>query len=699
MRVFCLNVTGHLARGIFFLALLLSGSAWAQDDEGFEDEFALLEEELKIDEIKSASKHRQSIFWSPSAISVFTREDIRSSGASTVSDFLRRVPGFDVYEMKPSFPVVGARALTDHSNNLVLVLVDGREAIIEISGFCIWAALTIDIEEIERIEVIRGPGSTLYGANAFAGVVSITTMAERPEAGGDVYIDGGEQGRRRLFGRVRNHWSLGDGTLSFSAGIGTLAQTSVADPHYTIVEALIRTHAYLRYRLGSSLDVSLHGGYLKGGGPLYMIIGDYNADDVINPYVMGQAQVGLTDSLKLRAQAYYIKFLGHFHFRSHFESYGTWLADVPDFFMDTNSADAQAQLEFEASENLHLIGGANIRYSFLESDKIVAQGLSELRGAGFFHAQWKPWDFLQLTGGMRYDVNSQTEGALSPRAVVVYRPVENHSLRAGYGLAFRKPSFIENQLHIQGETYNPAFPEILDKLLTSIGNEDLTNEKVHSVEAGWRGHFLDGRLKTSADLFFNIYQDRIIFKSEMALNQMGVPDIDGSTFQFVNEPLEVRAFGGEVELTWSSGPAWLFWGNLGLRWVSDENGTDIASEPRLRVNLGGRWSPGRGPLIDIAIHYVSTYQHSISLPEKPFDPLYQSELGNRLLAVGRFGYRLPDAGRVKMEAGLAIRAPLGPPFREYTGWPMRPGGKSFSSVDWAGEKLVRLASLYLRGSF
>ena len=83
---------------------------------GVMDEFALLEEEISAQEVLSASKHRQSIFWSPSAVTVLTREDIRDSGAQTFQDLLRRVPGFDVYEMKPSFPIVGARALTDDSN-------------------------------------------------------------------------------------------------------------------------------------------------------------------------------------------------------------------------------------------------------------------------------------------------------------------------------------------------------------------------------------------------------------------------------------------------------------------------------------------------------------------------------------------------------------------------------------------------------
>ncbi len=157
---------------------LFPAAAPAQEDEDLGDEFELLEEdeEMLADEVKSASKRRQSIFDSPSAITVMTREDIQASGATSLVDLLRRVPGFDVYDMKPSFPLVGARALTESSNNLVLLLIDGREGNVELAGYPMWAALTIDIEEIERVEIIRGPGSTLYGANAFAAVISFQLL-------------------------------------------------------------------------------------------------------------------------------------------------------------------------------------------------------------------------------------------------------------------------------------------------------------------------------------------------------------------------------------------------------------------------------------------------------------------------------------------------------------------------------------------
>jgi outer membrane receptor protein involved in Fe transport len=326
-------------------------------DDELMDEFALLEEEMKSDEVESASKHRQSIFWSPSAITVFTREDIRSSGAITLPDLLRRVPGFDVYELKPSCPLVGSRALTDDSNNLILALVDGREAMIELSGFPVWAALTFDLTEVERVEVIRGPGSTLYGANAFAGVVNITTVSDRHEGGGDVYISGGEEGYHRLFGRVGNSFSLGDGTLSFSAGIGTANLRSASDRYNDIKLVRIRTHGYVRYQQGRKLDLSLHAGISEGDGSLYIHVGDVQAV-VLSHFVMAKAKSDLTDDLSLKAQLYHNRYDADFHILAELQAYGIWLARFPDFYTDINTLDGQVQLDYRAGDNLLLTGGA-----------------------------------------------------------------------------------------------------------------------------------------------------------------------------------------------------------------------------------------------------------------------------------------------------------------------------------------------------
>jgi outer membrane receptor for ferrienterochelin and colicin len=255
---------------VVFLLIAAPGAA----QEGLEDEFALLEEALAEDEVESASKRRQSIYLSPSAVTVFTREDILASGAEDLWDLLRRAPNMDVYEMKPSYTIVGARALTDPASNLVLLLVDGREAMEELSGLPFWTSQTIDLDEIERVEVIRGPGSTLYGANAFAAVVNVTTLRERAAETARAHLSAGEQGQRHVFGSVRGTWTPGGGVLDLAAGLGCDGRRSPSDPAYDIRDIGIRSHATLRYRHGQRLDLSLHAGVLDGSGVVFVQMGD-----------------------------------------------------------------------------------------------------------------------------------------------------------------------------------------------------------------------------------------------------------------------------------------------------------------------------------------------------------------------------------------------------------------------------------------
>ncbi len=703
------KLLGISAAMAFAMALAFSSlPASAQEEGDFQDdfveldvdnEFTLLEEEISADEIESASKHRQSIFWSPSAVTVFTREQIHSSGANTLYDLLRQVPGLDVYEAKPSYPIVGARALTDDSNNLVLVLIDGREALIELVGFALWAAMDIDLIEIERVEVIRGPGSTLYGANAFAAVVNITTVSENPSNGSDIYLSGGEDGHRRLFARARGGVETGNGTLSFSAGAGTAGRRSASDRQNDIKRLDLRSHGYLRYRRGRRLSLSLHGGVVSGDGTMYMHVGDMFSRNVLNHFEMGKADVMLGNRVRLKAQVYHNRTRADFRYRIKLQAYDTWVADVPNFYMETNTVDGQVQLDVRAGSGLFLIGGANLRYTNMDSDNAIPKNIVEVRGAGFAHAQWQLFGVLQLCGGLRLDFNTKTQEALSPRAVVVYRPLDNHSFRLGYGLAFRKPAFIESSVHFKVLNYNPAFPELVDKLKESLGNEELVNEKVHSFEAGWRAYLLGDRLELAADLFANIYQDNIYFHVYMPTRLGGVPDILNSVLQFRNQASDILAFGGELSASWAQSDRLTLWVNLGLRMVVDADSKErLPAEPVLRVNLGCRWSPEEGWTLDLALHYTSPRQTVLLDPREPLGEYPVHHLGQALLLVGRAGHRW-ILGERQLEAGLTVRSPLGLPFREFAGVSFPDSLQSKIDSDFGGEKIVRWVSLYLRGSF
>jgi iron complex outermembrane receptor protein len=692
-------VKGFLASLLLFFTFLPAGARG--QEEGIDDEFLLLEEAMADDEIKSASKHRQHIFWSPSAITVFTKEQIRSSGANSLHDLLRRVPGFDVYELKASCPLVGSRAMTDDSNNLILVLVDGREALIELSGFPIWAAMSIELEEIERIEVIRGPGSALYGANAFTGVVSITTVADRPEDGGDIHLSLGELGQRRLFGRVRGSAELGGGVLSYSAGLGTQSLYSSSDRRHDMLQLRVRSHGWLRYQKGRQLDLSLHAGMSEGDGGYFFHVGDFQGTNVLAYHVMGQAIFGLGEKAKLKTQFYYNSYYVDWHYRTSFIAFDVWVADVPDFFIDTYSVDGQVQLDYQILDDLLVIGGGNIRYTALNSDNVIPQIITELRGAGFIHVQWNAHEILQLTGGLRGDLNEHTAMALSPRVVAVLRPDANHAFRAAYGLAFRKPAPLENQMHMRILKFNPAMREIVDKLATDFGNENLTNEKAHSFEAGWRASFLDESLRTSVDLFFNIFEDLIYFQTVLR-ERLGAPDIENSIFSFVNGESNASLIGAELEMTWLPAEHWRLWASASLREML-ENQVDedefLPKEPFLRLNLGVGYDSGSGLFADLALHYVTSYETALTDAMNPLDERVVHSLGETLLLLGRLGYRLELNADQKAEIGLTIRTPIGAPFREYAGFPIGAFAQAVTASDYGGEMLVRVVAAYLRGSF
>lgn len=439
-----------------------------------------------------------------------------------------------------------------------------------------------------------------------------------------------------------------------------------------------------------------------GEGTLYMHVGDLTGSNLHNHFAMLQGNFALGEDLRLKAQAYHSRFSSDFHYRLSFQvktpQAQAWVADVPDFSVDTHTMDGQLQLDYQALENLLLMAGANLRYTLMNSDMLIPTEMDELRGACFLHIQYHPWETLQLTGGLRFDFNSETDSALSPRAVVVYRPLPEHAFRAGYALAFRKPSFIEGQMHVKIVDFNPGFPEVVDIMAEQFGNEKLVNEKVHSFEAGWRSQFLGDRLKIALDLFYNLYYDTIFFKEELPL-RMGFPDIRNSTMHYDNSDSQVTAVGGELETSLRVFDEWILWGNLGLRWVSDSKGGELASDPRLRLNLGVRFVPQTGVFFDLAAHYVSSYEMYLMDPENPIGMKFPVPLGENWLLIGRLGHRWNGPGDAKIEAGISVRTPLGHPFREFGGMPIPHSLRKENTADFGGEPIVRLVSLDLRGRF
>ncbi|HDL65127.1 MAG TPA: TonB-dependent receptor, partial [Proteobacteria bacterium] len=141
---------------------------------------------IEIPEVITPARIAQPITEAPSSVSVITAEEIHRSGLTNIPDILRRLAGVDVMALSPSDINVGIRGLNGTVSNKILVMIDGRSVYMDFYGTTIWSTLPILLEEIKRIEVVRGPGSALYGANAFSGVINIITKT--PEEQKDTLI-------------------------------------------------------------------------------------------------------------------------------------------------------------------------------------------------------------------------------------------------------------------------------------------------------------------------------------------------------------------------------------------------------------------------------------------------------------------------------------------------------------------------------
>src|SRR6185503_13086982 len=154
-------------------------------------ELDLIKEE---ETVSIASRYEQPISQSASNVYVVTDDDIRQSGATDLPTVLRRIPGMEVMQMSGANYNVSVRGDNQTSANKLLVLVDGRSMYVDVQGATYWKTIPVTLPEIKRIEVIKGPASSVYGFNAFDGVVNIITKSPAEMKGTTLQFGGGTYG-------------------------------------------------------------------------------------------------------------------------------------------------------------------------------------------------------------------------------------------------------------------------------------------------------------------------------------------------------------------------------------------------------------------------------------------------------------------------------------------------------------------------
>jgi iron complex outermembrane recepter protein len=183
----CIARTRRVAMLLAILAVAVP--AWPQQKPGDFTDRSL--EDLMNMQVTSVSKKEEKLSRAAAAIFVITQEDIHRSGATNIPDLLRMVPGMQVAQINSSTWAISARGFDMQYQNKLLVLIDGRTVYSPVFSGVFWDAQEIPLETIERIEVIRGPGATVWGANAVNGVINIITKSAHDTKGALITSGGG----------------------------------------------------------------------------------------------------------------------------------------------------------------------------------------------------------------------------------------------------------------------------------------------------------------------------------------------------------------------------------------------------------------------------------------------------------------------------------------------------------------------------
>lgn len=550
---------------------------------GLEEEFALFAAE---DVVYGAAKHEQRITEAPSAVTVLTEDDIRAIGAESIPELLRYVPGMDVEIINSSFYTLGARGFTTEANNLLLVLIDGMEVNIELFGEPFWLALPITINDIKRIEVIRGPGSALYGANAFSGVVNIITKDPKEKQG---YYYDAKGGNYRTTTITSGAFSA-TGDWSYKINAEYMNADSWEEKKNLIRG--VKANTTLQYSPSDNLKSLLNANFVKGNIKIPSTLGDIYASAHINYFRFN------TTWRNLRIQSYWAGLviedlkldIPGIPATPAFERL------IPPVKGNADQIDVEVQYNYTPVEWTRFIFGSNYRTNIVRANVLPVSPFQEERVGIFLQNELYPLRQLILTTGFRYDYNTITKPGYSPRASLVYSPFEKHTFRTSFGRAFRKPAFLEYGLRVKTmeDAFGVSTPENPEGIL--IANPDLSNEEITSIEFGYISRPVSG-LKANIDLFYNLFRNKIQF--------------DPATTRYQNVEADADAFGGEISLEytlWKGFDVFTNYAYFGAKDKAKETGglhiNPNDAYPNNKLNAGVKWGNFHGFNGFLAVHSV-----------------------------------------------------------------------------------------------
>jgi len=650
------------------------------------------------EQVVTASARSSSELKAPLSLTVITADEIRMTGAATIPEILRRVPGIDVAEMNPSDTNISFRGFNRRVANKVLVLVDGRSVYQDFLGGTFWPVLDVAIPDIARIEVIRGPGSALYGANAFAGVVNIITKTGDESPGLRAFMQAGNyntvQGGITVGGRTGKlayrstiAYDHADKWTRDYAGDRVDLATQFAQPDRS--REIQRADATVTYDLGKTQ-------VLAGGGwdnvamqavPLGALRTFGNTGQT--GYLRAEVNNGPT---KLRL------YWNALRLTSGPEYWPDGIISIKNNIRsDVVDATAQTGVDFKAAGTHHLNFGGEYRFKSVDWGYLAPRPdgspYQENHFGLFLQDQWDISRKVTLVLSYRVDRHpllaseDVTPGGLihSPSGTLLYEFKPDHVLRLNLSSAFRAPTFLESYVDLFAP--DPTQPALGIRFQGSIpAARTLKPEQIVTAELGYRGRFgtFQPEVVAYAERVQNLITDgalRLPANPSQAVDPVTGQYVIGKT-GFENEPGSFFGLGFELSGKWSPVDGV----DLSLNYsfekmfacgvtASGECTSELNTPSAVSATLGNTaqhklnalalWRTKANFDLGLELHYVS----SVTWTERSFDVTQEGGviftpygLPSYTMINGRVGYWWI---REKLETGVAVYNLLGDSHREH----------------------------------
>jgi iron complex outermembrane receptor protein len=497
---YCKTIGNKPLWRVVILAVFAALTGFAQPAHTSDLSQASLEDLMNM-QVTTVSKKEQKLSQTGAAIFVITQEDIRRSGATNIPDLLRLAPGVDVAQVDGNRWAISIRGFSDQHANKVLVLVDGRSVYSPSFSGVFWDMVDVPLEDIDRIEVIRGPGGTVWGSNAVNGVINIITKKADATQGGLISAGGGshdhadtlaqyggqigQSGSYRIFGRF------------FNVGNAVFAGGQPAADGWAAGHAGFRSD----WNLSPRDTLTVQGDFLKtdesqtltslfaNALPLLYTFNDPIAATAAN--VLERWNHTLANGSQMSLQVYD-------DYSRHREQ---------GFLDQQNTVDVDFEHHIALGSRNDVVWGLGARvissqYGTGYTITILPNRRLDHLFSGFVQDEVKLANSLALTIGSKFEHNSFTGFEFEPSVQLVWTLSPKQALWASGDRALREPSALDAGL--DDYTGVPVGPTVL--VIQTLGNPHMKAEELRDFEGGYRAQVAK-RLSLDVDAFTNLYRN------------------------------------------------------------------------------------------------------------------------------------------------------------------------------------------------